>query len=312
MLDVWLFLRDGGILNEYASICEFDRLFALGNSTITETYLVPEDINEPKDIYKYIYNKIKETKNNFIYKYNKYYEYYYRDSKIPKSMRISLTKEENKENDNNNDENKTNNKIFNMEYIHDKRRIISPRMFQESIIRASQLFYSTSKNLEERNMKLSKKLTNLLNILIPPGVKKRNIGTMRASHSKIEQSFNTSVAVIENRNKLQDYHIIAEFMTLFFTDLKNMFNKLHLITNINKPKIGDKTIFYRDFYNKVILYKNEDDKNKDPENLIKTIVPNKLEFIELITSSFKEKTNLNSEENKNDCVKLYDYVNNLF
>ena len=39
---------------------------------------------------------------------------------------------------------------------------------------------------------------------------------------------------------------------------------------------------------------------------------NKLDFIELITSSFKEKTNINSEENKNDCVKLYDYVNNLF
>ena len=70
-------------------------------------------------------------------------------------------------------------------------------------------------------------------------------------------------------------------MSLFFTDLKNMFNKLHLVTNFNKPKIGDKTIFYRDFYNKVILYKSEDDKNKDPENLIKTIVPNKLEFIVL-------------------------------
>jgi len=317
MLDVWLFLRDGGVLNEYASICEFDRLFALGNSTITETYLVPEDINKPKDIYKYIYNKILETKNNFIYKYNKYFEYYYRDSKIPKSMRISSTKEDNKDkNNNDNDkdkvEDKNNNKMFNMEYIHDKRRIISPRMFQESIIRAAQLFYSTSKNLEERNMKLSKKMTNLLNILIPPGVKKRNMTTMRASHSKLEQSFNTSVAVIENRNKLQDYHITAEFMSLFFRDLKNMFNKLHLITNINKPKIGDKTIYYRDFYNKVILFKSEDDKDKDAENLIKKIIPNKLEFIELITSSFKEKTNLNSEENKNDCVKLYDYANKLF
>ena len=314
MLDVWLFLRDGGILNENASICEFDRLFALGNSTITETYLVPEDINQPKDIYEYIYNKIKETKNNFIYKYNKYFEYYYRDSKIPKSMRLSLAKEDNndKDKDNNNDKNNNNNKIFSMEHMHDKRRIITPRMFQESIIRASQLFYSTSKNLEERNMKLSKKLTTLLNILIPPGVKKRGIGATRVSHSKLEQSFNTSVAVIENRNKLQDYHIIAEFMSLFFTDLKNMFNKLHLVTNINKPKIGDKTIFYRDFYNKVILYKSEDDSDKEAENLIKTIVPNKLEFIELITSSFKEKTNINSEENKNDCVKLYDYVNNLF
>ena len=226
MLDVWLFLRDGGILNENVSICEFDRLFALGNSTITETYLVPEDINEPKDIYKYIYNKIKETKNNFVYKYNKYFEYYYRDSKIPKSMRISFAKEEKKDY---NDEKKNNNKIFNMEHIHDKRRIILPRMFQESIIRASQLFYYTSKNLEERNMTLSKKLTNLLNILIPPGVKKRNIGSTRASHSKLEQSFNTSVAVIENRNKLQEYHIVSEFMSLFFTDLKNMFNKLHLI-----------------------------------------------------------------------------------
>ena len=65
MLDVWYFLRDGGILNEKASICEFNRLFALGGNTLNESYQIPEDINDPKDIYDYIYNKIKETKKKF-------------------------------------------------------------------------------------------------------------------------------------------------------------------------------------------------------------------------------------------------------
>ena len=299
MLDVWNFLRDGGILNEKVSICEFNRLFALGNNTFSETFQLPEDINIPKDIYKYFYNKIKETKTNFIYKYNKYFQYYYRDSKIPKSMR-PLSKRVNK------------NEKFDKEHIHDKKRIILPRIFHESLIRASLLLYQNSKNPEERDMKLSIKLKKLLNLLIPSGLKKKNTGSFRSSHSKLEQSFNTSVAVIESKNKIQEYHLISEFMSLFFTDLKNLFNKFYLLTNINKPKIGDKTIQYRDFYNKIILYNNNNNNNEDKDNLIRKLVPNKFAFVELITNYFKEKTNLNNEENRKDCVKLYDYINSLF
>ena len=312
MLDVWCFLRDGGILNENASICEFNRLFALSNNAFSESYQLPEDINEPKEIYDYIYKKIKETKNNFVYKYNDYFKYYYRDTKIPKSMRPPSQKTIN----DTHTKNKNDTKVFNTEYIHDKRRIILPRIFHESLIRAALLFYSNSKNKEEKEMKLSKKLQNILNILIPSGLKKRATGSFRSSHSKLEQSFNTSVAVIENKNKIQEYHLTAEFMSLFFNELKNLFNKFYLITNINKPKIGDRTIQYRDFYNKIILHKKNDnetdDKDKDQENLIRKIIPNKFVFIELITEYFKEKTNLASEENKKDCTQLYDYVNSLF
>lgn len=307
MLDVWYFLRDGGILNEKASICEFNRLFALGCNTLNESYQLPEDINEPKDIYDYIYNKIKETKKNFIYKYNNYFQYYYRDSKIPKSMRPPSKKP-----DNTNRKNYP--KVFNKEYIHDKRRIILPRIFHESLIRAALLLYSNSKDKEERNMKLSKKLQKILNILIPSGLKKRAAGSFRSSHSKLEQSFNTSVAVIESKNKIQDYHLTSEFMSLFFNELKTLFNKFYLVTSINKPKIGDRTIQYRDFYNKIVLYKNNDNESdeKDKENLIRKLIPNKFVFIELITTYFKEKTNLMSEENRKDCTKLYDYMNSLF
>ena len=307
MLDVWYFLRDGGILNEKASICEFNRLFALGCNTLNESYQLPEDINEPKDIYDYIYNKIKETKKNFIYKYNNYFQYYYRDSKIPKSMRPPSKKP-----DNTNRKNYP--KVFNREYIHDKRRIILPRIFHESLIRAALLLYSNSKDKEERNMKLSKKLQKILNILIPSGLKKRAAGSFRSSHSKLEQSFNTSVAVIESKNKIQDYHLTSEFMSLFFNELKTLFNKFYLVTSINKPKIGDRTIQYRDFYNKIVLYKNNDNESdeKDKENLIRKLIPNKFVFIELITTYFKEKTNLMSEENRKDCTKLYDYMNSLF
>ena len=307
MLDVWNFLRDGGILNEKASICEFNRLFALGGNTLNESYQLPEDLNDPKDIYDYIYNKIKETKKNFIYKYNNYFRYYYRDSKIPKSMRPPS-----KNSDNVN--RKDNPKVFDKEYIHDKRRIILPRIFHESLIRAALLFYSNSKDKEERNMKLSKKLQKVLNILIPSGLKKRAAGSFRSSHSKLEQSFNTSVAVIESKNKIQNYHLTSEFMSLFFNELKTLFNKFYLVTSVNKPKIGDRTIQYRDFYNKIVLYKNNDSKSdeKDKENLIRKLIPNKFVFIELITTYFKEKTNLISEENRKDCTKLYDYANSLF
>ena len=312
MLDVWDFLRDGGILNEKASICQFNRIFSLGNNTIFENFMLPEDLIEPEEIYKYIYHKIGEAKNNFIYKYKKYFEYYYRGSKIPKTMRTKTNKtidNENKEK-NNNDLNITNKKEeFILEKIHDRRRIILPRLFQECLIRAALLLYSYSKDKEERKMKLSKKLQKLLNILFPQGLKKRNVGSIRSSHSsKIEQSFNTSVAVIDNKNKIQEYRLRKEFMFLFHDSLKMIFNKFHALTNFNKPKNGDKTILYSEFYYKIVLYQFEDGK----ENLIHKLVPNKFSFIDLITNYFKDKTNLNSEENRKDCTKLYDYFHSLF
>ena len=310
MLDVWDFLRDRGILNEKASICQFDRIFALGNNTITENFLLPEDLNEPVEIYKYIYKKIGESKNNFVYKYKNYFEYYYRGSKIPKSIREKIKKNYNIENKekNNNDNISDKKDEFILEKIHDKRRVILPRIFQECLIRAAMLIFSYSKDKEERKMKLSKKLQKLLNILFPQGIKKRNTGSLRSSHSsKIEQSFNTSVAVIDSKNKIQEYCLRKEFISLFYDNLKSLFNKFHELTNINKPKIGDKTILYSEFYYKIVLYKFEDGK----ENLIRKLVPSKFSFVDLITNYFKDKTNLNSEENRKDCTKLYDYFHSL-
>ena len=78
----------------------------------------------------------------------------------------------NKEKNENNKEEINNKKNKSKEYIHDKRRIILPRIFHESLIRAALLFYSNSKDKEERNMPLSMKLQKLLNILIPSGLKK--------------------------------------------------------------------------------------------------------------------------------------------
>ena len=306
MLDVWDFLRDRGILNEKASICQFNRIFALGNNTLNENFLLPEYLKEPNEIYDYIYSKIGESKN---------FEYYYRGSKIPKNIRPKSKKINNEENQekNNNDINNVLLKPkdeFVLEQIHDKKRIILPRLFQECLIRAALLLYSYSKNKDERKMKLSKKLQKLLNILFPQGAKKRNTTSLRSSHSSkiIEQSFNTSVAVIDSKNKIQEYCLRKEFMTLFYDELKSIFNKFFSITNINKPKNGDKTILYSEFYYRIVLYKFEDGK----ENLIRKLVQNKFSFVDLITTYFKDKTNLNSEENRKDCTKLYDYFNSLF
>ena len=106
-------------------------------------------------------------------------------------------------------------------------------------------------------MKLSKKVQKLISIVFPQaqGVKKRNTPSIRSSHaSKIEQSFNTSVAVIDSKNKIQEYSLRREFMTTFSDKLKSIFNKFHEVTNINKPKNGDKTILYRDFYYRIVLF----------------------------------------------------------
>ena len=66
------------------------------------------DLLNPSEIYKYIYGKIGESKTNFIYKYENYFKYYCRDSKIPKKMRPKQKENENKEN------NEKNNKSFNI------------------------------------------------------------------------------------------------------------------------------------------------------------------------------------------------------
>ena len=87
MLDVWDFLRERGVLNEKASICQFDRIFSLGSNTIRENFILPEYLKEADEIYNYIYSKISESKSNFIYKYKNYLKYYYRGTKIPKTMR---------------------------------------------------------------------------------------------------------------------------------------------------------------------------------------------------------------------------------
>ena len=319
MLDVWDYLRDKGILNEKVSICQFDRIFSLGNNTLYENFMLPEDLTNPEEIYKYMYNKMSESKKNFIYKYKNYLKYYYRDSKIPKKMRPEskkISKEENTQKNNNDiniENNKENNKDnkdeFILEKIHDNRRIILPRLFQESLIRAALLLFSYSNDVDELNMKLSKKLQKLLAILFPQGLKKKNNTSLKSSHSsRVEQSFNTSVAVIDSKSKIQEYSLRKEFMSLFQETLKNLFNKFHSITNINKPKLGDKTILYSEFYYRIVLYKFEDGK----DNLIRKLVQNKFAFIDLITNYFKEKTNLNSEENRKDCTKLYDYFHSLF
>ena len=280
MLDVWDFLRDRGILNEKASICQFDRIFALGNNTITENFLLPEDLNEPVEIYKYIYKKIGESKNNFVYKYKNYFEYYYRDSKIPKSIREKIKKNYNIENKekNNNDNISDKKEEFILEKIHDKRRVILPRIFQECLIRAAMLIFSW----------------DLVKVLVP------------GQYSSFYIVFNTTKSGILENTIVSDN--LTSKATVEVKDPVEPTNPgLIIDVEVSKAKIGDKTILYSEFYYKIVLYKFEDGK----ENLIRKLVPSKFSFVDLITNYFKDKTNLNSEENRKDCTKLYDYFHSL-
>ena len=296
MSDVWIFLREGGIINENLSICDFDRLFSRGANTVYETYQIPEEIKSSLEIYDYINSIIDDTKTEFIYKYNKYLEYYYKDSKIPKSMKINENYEKYQNNENKGCGIKKND-------IHDKKRIILPRIFQECLIRASfGLYCYPNYSLELHNSKLSQKLQTVLDMVIPSGLKKKTTGSTRSSHSKLEQSFNASLVVLESKNKIRDRKLKIEFMNLFQNELKIFYNKLYNYSKqitIN-PNNGDETIEYGLFYSKIILTN---------ENLQK-LIPNKLTFVELITSEFKEKNT--PTENEKNSVEVYNYVNKFF
>lgn len=105
--------------------------------------------------------------------------------------------------------------------IHEKRNIILPRFFYDCLIRLAFLTFQKSNNIEERNMKLSKKLEYILDIIIPAKMKKKTGISGRTSISKLEQSLNVSVNVIDgNKQKIYEFKTIEEFISLFNKDLE--------------------------------------------------------------------------------------------
>ena len=290
--DFWYFLKDCGIFNNYLSVSEFDRLFNQGENNDYISFQIPENITDSNDIYSYIDKMIHESKKNFVYKYNIYIDYYYRDKEIPNSFKNILNETNSTQNNNK--------KIELASSIHDNTRVVLPRLFYECLIRLSFLYFTKSENEEERKMKLSKKLQNLLDIIVPPKMKKKN-NSFR--NSKIEQSFNGSIGVIENKQKVIEYKYINEFCTLFFNELKELFELVLKVAQSDGIKMNkkDKTITYIYLYRRIIC----------ASEFLRKLVPNISDYVEIISNYYKVKINFIENLKLLDKQRYYDTINKL-
>ena len=287
--DFWYHARENGLFNNEISISDFNRIFSQGKNNQFEAFQVPNSFTESHDIYEFIDNMIKQSKENFINKYKPYLEYYYREEEIPECMTIKET---------------YNNSNRIIKSVHEKRKIILPRFFYECLIRLAFLTFQKSNNIEERNMKLSKKLEYVLDIIIPAKMKKKTGISGRTSISKLEQSLNVSVNVIDgNKQKIYEFKTIEEFLSLFNKDLEYLFDKLYKAThkNINHFYHGDKTVQHLLFYKKVVC----------TSSFLRNIIPNVLSYVEIISNFYKLKLSFIENLKKMKKDKFFDTINNL-
>ena len=291
--DFWHYTRENGLFNNEITISEFNLLFNQGKNNIFESYQIPNILTDSHDIYNYIDNMIKQSKDNFIHKYQTYINYYYKNKEIPESMKIKT---------NENEANEPKNRII--DSINDSKRIILPRFFYECLIRLAFLTYQKSNNIEERNMKLSKKLEKILDIIIPAKMKKKTGISIRSNLSKMEQSFNNSANIIEgNKARIAELKTIEEFLSLFNKELKYLFDKIYDISHlsINYYHCGNKTIQHFFFYKKVVC----------TSIFLRQIIPDVLSYIELVSYFFKTKLNFVENLKKMKKNEYFDIINNL-
>jgi hypothetical protein len=165
------------------------------------------------------------------------------------------------------------------------------------------LTYHKSNDIEERNMKLSKKLEKLLDLIIPAKMKKKG-SSIRTSISKLEQSLNNSVNIIEgNKAKISEFKTIEEFLTLFNKELKYLFNKIYTLshTSMNFFHSADNTIQHLFFYKKVIC----------TSPFLRQQIPDILAYIELISYFYKLKLNFIENLKKMQKNEFFDIINNI-
>ena len=294
--DFWYYARENGLFNNEISLSEFNRIFNQGRQNSFEAFQLPITITDSHDLYNYIDNLINQSKKDFIYKYQTYIKYYYKDTEIPEA--ININSEHNKELIDSSEDKR----IINS--IHDKNRIILPRFFYECLIRLAFLTYQKSKNIEERNMKLSKKLENILEIIIPAKMKKKTGMSMRLSMSKLEQSMNNSANILEgNKTKISEFKTIEEFLVLFKTEIKYLFDKIYNISFLSKTFYhkGDKTIQHLFLYKKVIC-KSE---------FLRQIIPDVLSYVEIASYFYNSKLNFMENLKKMKKDLYFDTINNL-
>ena len=272
MKDVWIILREGNIIGADLTISDFDKFYYNGNNHYYNIYQVPDQINEPSEIYNYIERILIESRVNFVDQYYSNLRYYYRDKEIPSYFK-NLSIEKRTENS-----------------IHFKNHIILPRFFNECLVRASYLRFLKIKS------PLSQKLKKVIDSLIPP--KKKN--TKRNSLNRFDSSFD-STQFGESKKKIHERFQIHEFMYNYYSKIQAMFKKLYYLSTDN-PSINDQTISYRFIYNH--FFKKS--------ALLMRLYPSKLDLIELIQYFFKEKITFEPEKIKEKSIEILNYLEKLF
>ena len=292
--DFWYYAREFGLFNDSKiSIAEFNRLFDSGKNNFYESFKVPRYLTESDDIYKYLNAKINQSKHDFVLKYKNYLNYYYREDEDKKDDIFRII------------DNK-NNKIDLTNSVHDERRLLLPRFFYECLIRLAYLVGNYSPNYTERNLKLSKKLERILDVIIPSRMRKKQNSSLKITMAKLEQSFNNSINVIEgNMTRITEMKTIEEFVNLFVKDLKYIFDKIYLLykekENINFSKNGDRTITHLFFYRNII----------SKNIFLRQSIPNVISYIEIISSFLNNKLNFIENLTKYKKSDYFDVINDM-
>ena len=66
MKDVWIVLREGGIIGSELTIADFDKFYYNGTNHYYNIYQIPDQINESSEIYNYIENIYYESKVDVV------------------------------------------------------------------------------------------------------------------------------------------------------------------------------------------------------------------------------------------------------
>jgi hypothetical protein len=286
-----MYAREYGLFNEKVTFAEFDRIFNTGKNNLYESFQIPKHLSKDDDIYNYIDKMVEQSKSGFIYKYKNYINYYYKSEEQKKEF----------------NDIKINNNYEIINSIHDERRLILPRLFYECLIRLAFLEYNKSDNYEERNMKLSKKLEKILDIIIPPRMKKKQMMNMKSiNQSKLEQSFNNSMNMIEaNITRITETRAIEEFNYLFIKELKYLFDKIYEIyrekNNINFSKKNDRTITHLFFYRNII----------STSTFFRQEIPNIITYIEIISNFLVTKSTFLDNLKKMKKSDYFDTINDI-
>ena len=287
--DLWRIFRDSGIMSSKFSLSCFDRIFYYDEYNKTDILYIKKNSDEQENIYKELYEKLTNFKNNFAFENQAYVLYYYmtENSEINKYLFNIIDKYEIESNFNNNSNKdlnqsddllsekeikyeKTNKLCFDVNNSHNPLLLYQ---FYNSLLYASILYFSFSPN-DLKAYEKFKRIIDFINSSKPNF--KRGGSKNKTGMSKLESSF--MVKANEALNEAQrirnyDYMLIDDFYKDYSSKLLPIFEKIFILSKHGRfYNKNDKTLDYSYFYYNII---------KKIE-LLKEIFHNKLAYIEII------------------------------